>query len=123
MTPSRPAGYALRAVFGDRGDEPARVLAEVARGFGVSVEDIRGPSRTTVVATARMCACAVLREATALSFPAIGRLVERDHTTVMHHHRRVMSDAELRSGVLAIAAELAAQRAGADPIHHPVQEV
>lgn len=97
----RPAGYLL----------PKRItvdhmVAEVARGFDVTVAEIIGQSRTRTITTARACAMAVLRSATDLSFPAIGDIFDRDHSTVMHAVAKVMGDPELRRGVELVVEEL-----------------
>lgn len=98
---SRPDGYLLPgAATADL------VMTEVARGFHVTVDDMVGDSRQRVIVTARACAMAVIREATDLSFPDIGRLFERDHTTVMHHVGRVMADPVLSESVRLVVAEL-----------------
>ncbi len=98
---SRPDGYLVPDTL-----DAEAILSEVARGFRVSVEEIVGPSRAARVCVARACAMAVVREATDLSLPAIGRLFDRDHTTVMHHHQRVMADRALRRGVELVLEEL-----------------
>ena len=73
---------------------PAGVAADgvetVAAAFGVAASELRGRSRQRHLVEARQVAMYVLREATGLSLPAIGRaLGGRDHTTVMHALERV----------------------------------
>ncbi len=62
----------------------------VAAAFGVAASELRGRSRQRHLVEARQVAMYVLREATDLSLPAIGRaLGGRDHTTVMHGLERI----------------------------------
>lgn len=62
----------------------AGILAAVAAESGVSVEDIKGPSRLSVIVSARRIAARRLREA-GLSYPAIGRFLGgRHHTSAMY---------------------------------------
>lgn len=64
---------------------PKLILEATAEMFGLSVEDLRGKSRSRPLVTARQIAMYVLREMTDFSYPAIGReFGDRDHTTVMH---------------------------------------
>ncbi len=64
---------------------PRHILEATAEMFGLSVEDLRGKSRSRPLVTARQIAMYVLREMTDFSYPAIGReFGDRDHTTVMH---------------------------------------
>jgi chromosomal replication initiator protein len=71
-----------------RGDRVSNILFEAANEYNVSVNDIRGPSREKQVVAARFCCIVRLRDETNLSYPAIGRILDRDHTTVMYGERR-----------------------------------
>jgi len=64
---------------------PKLILEATAEMFGLSIEDLRGKSRSRPLVTARQIAMYVVREMTDFSYPAIGReFGDRDHTTVMH---------------------------------------
>jgi hypothetical protein len=64
---------------------PFPSLDATAEMFGLSIEDLRGKSRSRPLVPARQIAMYVLREMTDFSYPAIGReFGDRDHTTVMH---------------------------------------
>lgn len=70
-------GYRLRMAPRVRG-----ILRGVSKDFGISVEAILGKSRTRAVAWARHITCYRLRYAGLnLSFPEVGAIVNRDHTT------------------------------------------
>lgn len=97
----RPDGYLLDGEL-----DVDAVVAEVARGFRVEVDEILGPSRARRVCVARACAMAVVRVWTDMSWSAIGRAFDRDHTTVMHNVDRVMADPELSHSVQLVAEEL-----------------
>lgn len=67
-----------------RGD----TLASVANLYGVSVAEIKGSSRLAPIVAARWEAMRRLREQ-GFSFSSIGRLVNRNHATVMHALRSI----------------------------------
>lgn len=65
--------------------EVKKIKLEVAKKWGLKVEDLEGPSRTKMVARARHEAMARCRKETQLSFPEIGYMFgKRDHATVMY---------------------------------------
>lgn len=104
----RPNGYLLER---SQGFDAMAVVREVARGFNLTHHDLIGYDRHPHVCVARACAMAVVREATPLSLPAIGRVFGgRDHTTVMHAIRRVMGDETLRESVGLVVEELTLAR-------------
>jgi chromosomal replication initiator protein len=73
------------------------VQAEVARQFGLHVNDLRGNRRTQDVAYARHIAMYLSRELTEASLPQIGtRFGGRHHTTVMHGIDKI--DRQLKDG-------------------------
>ena len=68
----------------------AAIIAVTAEYFGITVDDITGPSRSRMLVTARQIAMYLCREMTDLSLPKIGaEFGKRDHTTVMHACRKV----------------------------------
>lgn len=66
------------------------VIAITARAFGVTVEELCGPSKKDRITPARFAAMALAREFCGhLSLPQIGQgLGGRDHSTVLHGVRR-----------------------------------
>ncbi len=83
------------------GDEPVQVTVDkifdaVSEKYGVSKEDIYGTHRTKEIATARHVTIYLLRNLTDMSFPNIGRMFNRDHSTIMNSidvvERRLRSD-------------------------------
>ena len=79
-----------------------QVLAHVARAYVVDdVEQLRARTRNARMSEARHVVFWILHQR-CWSAPAIGELMHRDHTTVLHGVRRVESSPELR----AIAGDL-----------------
>ena len=89
----------------------SKIISEVSNYFGVTSDQIRGPLRTKTYLVPRQVAMFLLREETALSLSAIGKILGgRDHSTVIHGHDKVATliniDDKLRSDVLAIRNNL-----------------
>ena len=72
------------------------ILRRWAREAGCSVEDILGPSRDPFLVRTRHQAMHEVRKKTGASFPVIGRIFNRDHSSVIHAVKKV--DAQLRNG-------------------------
>lgn len=66
---------------------PQSVLQAVANRHRLTIDDIKGPSRKAYICRARWDAMRLLRDR-GLSLPSIGRMLNRDHTTVVHGLRR-----------------------------------
>lgn len=71
------------------------LVALAARAGGVSPEEILGPSRRRPVAAARQVAIALVFQHTQNSLPGVGRLMGRDHTTVLYSLRRLNRNGKL----------------------------
>lgn len=66
-----------------------RVLGAVADAYGISVGDMRGPRRWMTFVNARHHAVSILlRIRPDLSLPLIGKLLNRDHTTIINARNR-----------------------------------
>jgi len=88
----------------------------VTKVMGVGIADLRSKRRGRQVVYARQVAMYLTRELTPLSFPTIARSFGgRDHTTVMHAHKRVagdlLSDATTRSLVDSLVKQLGTKSA------------
>jgi chromosomal replication initiator protein len=66
-----------------------RVLRAVAAEFGCTLEDLLGEGRPAEIALARHAAMALGRRVLGYSLPKLGRLLRRDHTTVLYGIRRI----------------------------------
>lgn len=71
----------------DQTAEARSIMADVADDHGVAVDDILSRDRTRDVTDARRVAIRTVWQNTTLPSTAIGRLFDRDHSTVLHHVR------------------------------------
>ncbi|MBF9134825.1 chromosomal replication initiator protein DnaA, partial [Plantactinospora sp. S1510] len=84
-----------------------QIMVATADYFGVSLEDLRGQSRSRVLVNARQVAMYLCRELTDLSLPRIGQAFGgRDHTTVMHADRKIRQQMAERRSLYNQIAEL-----------------
>ena len=86
----------------------------VSQVYELTLEDLRRKTRNNAKALPRQVAMYLMREHTGLSFSDIGRdLGNRDHTTVMYGHEKILSrlpvDGELRANVAEIRRILGIQ--------------
>ena len=64
-------------------------IAEIAERHEVSLADVLGPSRFQHVVRARFAAIRAVRQRyPEMSLPQLGRLFNRDHTTILHALRK-----------------------------------
>jgi chromosomal replication initiator protein len=84
------------------------IMAITAETFGVSLEELKGPSRRRPLVNARQICMYVIRELIPeMSFPAIAReFGDRDHTTVMHAVKKIEGLMEARLAVYEQTTEL-----------------
>ena len=84
-----------------------QIMVSTADYFGVSLEDLRGHSRSRVLVNARQVAMYLCRELTDLSLPKIGaQFGNRDHTTVMYADRKINQLLAERRAVFNQVSEL-----------------
>ena len=82
------------------------IIAQTAAYFGVSIDDLTGPSRGRHLVLARQIAMYLCRELTSMSLPQIGREFGRDHTTVMYADRKIHTLLAERRAVFNQVTEL-----------------
>ncbi|MFW0789973.1 chromosomal replication initiator protein DnaA [Gordonia sp. CPCC 205333] len=87
----------------------ARIVTTTADYFDLSVDELRGPSRTRAIAQARQIAMYLCRELTDLSLPKIGETFDRDHTTVIHADKKIRGAMAERRDVYNHVQELTAR--------------
>jgi len=75
-----------------------QIIDEASRASGFSVEALKGPRQTRGIAHTRQDAMLAIREATKLSLPQIGRLFNRDHTTVLWGLKRAKQRRDEKMG-------------------------
>lgn len=66
---------------------PIELVAQIARTHGLTAADLIGPSKVRSVCIVRWRAMKALRDK-GRSLSSIGRILNRDHTTVLHGLRR-----------------------------------
>jgi chromosomal replication initiator protein len=92
---------------GDPEITAAQIIAQTAAYFGVSIEELTGPSRGRHLVTGRQIAMYLCRELTDLSLPKIGQQFgNRDHTTVMYADRKINGLLAERRAVFNQVSEL-----------------
>lgn len=88
----------------------AQIISETAVYFGVTIDDIKGTSRSRNLVTARQIAMYLARELTEHSFPQLGQhFGGRDHTTVMHAEKKIRQLIGERRPIYDQITELTAQ--------------
>ena len=68
---------------------PEAIIAETARYYQVTPEEIQGLSRQKNIANARHITAYLIRNLTNLSLPMIGTFLNRDHATVLSSVRKI----------------------------------
>jgi chromosomal replication initiator protein len=101
----------LYPALGPRRRTLREIQEQVCADFGVSLEQLLSTSRATSVAWPRQVAMYLARELTDATLPAIGRAFGgRNHTTVLHAHRRtaerIASDPNAFEAVRRLTLEL-----------------
>ena len=94
-----------------QGTEPeitaSLIIAQTASHFGLSIDDLCGPSRSRNLVTGRQIAMYLCRELTDLSLPKIGQQFGgRDHTTVMYANNRIRAELAERRSTFNTVTEL-----------------
>lgn len=68
----------------ERATTPSDVIRFIAQHYGVRVADVKGRSNRRSIALPRQVAMFLIRDILELSFPEIGRIFSRHHSTVMY---------------------------------------
>lgn len=92
----------------------AEIQETVASHFGIDRVHMKSQRRALILARPRQIAMYLCRRLTPRSYPEIARLFgDRDHTTVMHAHRRVealrLVDENMDHAIAEIARKITAQ--------------
>lgn len=92
------------------------IAAATARRFSLKVADLRGPRRMRAIVTARGVAMYLSRRLTDRSLQQVGDYFgRRDHTTVLHHCRKIARLAETDGSVRQAVEELTTTLAKSTP--------
>lgn len=97
------------------GEEPVsvtvdKIFAAVEKKFGVKKSDLTGKSRVKEIANARHVAIFLIRDITEMSYPNIGKMFNRDHTTVIASEeavrKKLQNDHSLELAINEIVKEV-----------------
>ena len=66
-----------------------KIFSAVYKKYDVSKEDIKSKKRPKNITWARQVAIYMIREITELSFPDIGEIVDKDHSSVIYSYNLV----------------------------------
>ncbi len=87
-----------------------KIFRTVSNKYGVSIEDIKGRKRTSNIAFARHISAYLIKKLTDRSFPAIGRVFGRDHSTIISSidaiEKKMASDAGFKSEIQKMLSDL-----------------
>jgi chromosomal replication initiation ATPase DnaA len=70
------------------------ILCAVSTVYGIEIMHLTGRSRKARLVTARKHASYLMRQRTGMSLPRIGRLMNRDHTTILYEVRTFLAEAD-----------------------------
>lgn len=76
------------------------IINHIATAYGVNSRDLLSFNRAAKLARARQVAMYRLREDMQLSFPEIGEIMSRDHSTVMHGYQKIKT--EITEGIIPL---------------------
>lgn len=66
---------------------PIQIIATVAEDYGVTVAELLSHRRPHRLVVPRFTAVLIVREHCKLSYPALGRLFDRDHSSAHHAYQ------------------------------------
>lgn len=66
-----------------------RIFSAMTDRYGISRADMVGKKREKAIAEARHISVYLIREITEMSFPNIGKLYDRDHTTILSSYQKI----------------------------------
>lgn len=78
----------VREVRGNAVYSSHDICRDVAQRHRMTIEELRSPRRARKYVEARQEAAYLLCRLTSLSYPAIGRILDRDHTSIIHSVRK-----------------------------------
>ena len=76
-------------------NQAENIIDKVANYYKVQVKDIKGKSRKRQFVKARFIAMYLIKNSTTLTLSAIGDIVGRDHTTIIHSLQTIQNTLSL----------------------------
>ncbi len=87
-----------------------KIFAAIYKKYNIKRDEIVGPKRTKEIANARHITVYIIRSVTDMSLPNIGKIIDRDHTTVMSSlesvEKRMMQDPVFRAEMEEMVKEI-----------------
>lgn len=74
---------------------PSKAVALSCTYFGITNEELLSKSRKREISDARMCISMFLKERFGMTLNKIGKMLNRDHTSIMHHVDMIANCREL----------------------------
>jgi len=74
-----------------------KIVEKVSTKYGITPEDLKGKKRTKEIVNPRHIAIYIIRKMTDLSLPAIAKIFDRDHTTVMSSLKNIEDEIKVNS--------------------------
>lgn len=78
---------------------PEKIVEKVAAKYGVSVDDIYSKKKSGNISNARHISIYLMRRLSELSYPQIGKVLNRDHSTIMASHRIIDTEVKNNSAL------------------------
>ena len=76
-----------------------RILSAVSKQYGVSVDDIKSKRKNSNIANARHVAVYIIRTELDLSYPSIGKILNRDHSTIVDSFEKTKVNVRTKSSL------------------------
>jgi chromosomal replication initiation ATPase DnaA len=86
---------------------PTLIIDATARFYGYTPNQLLSPARTKNVAHARQTAMWLCRQLTTCSYPELGDIFDRDHTTIIHGVTKIQHEIATKPGAVRQFTELA----------------
>lgn len=101
---------ALKEIFDSRRHKQITaelIMQTVSDYYGLTLEDLTGPTRKREITVPRQIAMFLTREMTGMSLPQIGNVFGgRDHTTVLHSYKTVEANMAENTDVKAVVEDI-----------------
>lgn len=93
------------------GNEPTnvtidKVLSIASKKFNISIEELKSKKRTKEIVFARHATIYIIRKITDMSLIAIGKIFNRDHSSIMHAIDAVENDLKTNQGLMLKVEEV-----------------
>ena len=101
---------ALKEVFDSRRHKQITaelIMQTVSDYYGLTLDDMTGPTRKREITVPRQIAMYLTREMTGMSLPQIGNVFGgRDHTTVLHSCKTVEANMKANTDIRAVVEDI-----------------